>query len=65
MKLLPRKSQPERLLDSLGDSLGGLSGGTKRSSLVKAGLIAGGVAALTAGSAAISSLRRRNEASDS
>ena len=65
MRGLRRKSEPERLLDNLGDSLGGLPGGTRRSRLVKAGLIAGGVAVLTAGSAAISSLRRRMEASDS
>jgi hypothetical protein len=36
-----------------------------RSKLLKAGLIAGGVAALTAGSAAISSIRRRMEGNDS
>jgi hypothetical protein len=36
---------------------------THRDTLLKAGLIAGGMAALTAGSAAISSLRRRTEAS--
>ena len=35
----------------------------QRDTLLKAGLIAGGMAALTAGSAAISSLRRRTEAS--
>ena len=65
MRLLHRKSQPEGILESVGDSLGGLTGGAKRSSLVKAGLIAGGVAVLTAGSAAISSLRRRMGEGDS
>lgn len=65
MRLLDRKSQPENLLDSIGDSLGGLTGGPKRISLAKVGLIAGGVVALTAGSAAISALRRRMEGSDS
>jgi hypothetical protein len=72
MRLLQRKSQPEGLLDNLGDSLdhlgdalGGLTDRKKRSRLMKAGLIAGGLAALTAGSAAVSSLRRRMEASDS
>jgi hypothetical protein len=72
MRLLHRKSQPESLVDDLGDSLehlgdalDGLTGGTKRSSLVKAGLIAGALAAVTAGSAAISSYRRRIEASGS
>jgi hypothetical protein len=59
MKLPHRKTQPEGLLDTIGESLGGLAGGTKRISLVKAGLIAGGVVALTAGSAAVSALRRR------
>jgi hypothetical protein len=65
MRLLHRTSQQERPLDNLGDALHGLTGGTKRRSLVKAGLLAGGLAALTAASAAVSSLRRRMEASDS
>jgi hypothetical protein len=66
MRLLHRKGQSQRALDNLGDALddlgdalGGLAGGTKRGHLMRAGLIAGGVAALTAGSAAISALRRR------
>jgi hypothetical protein len=58
MRLPHRKTQPEGLLDTIGGSLGGLAG-TKRIGLVKAGLIAGGVVALTAGSAAVSALRRR------
>jgi hypothetical protein len=62
MNFLHRKSQPERLLDTLGDSLGGLA---RRSSLGKVSLVAGGLAALAAGSAAISSLRRRMGESDS
>jgi len=62
MRFLRTKSEPDRLLDMVGDSLAALSGGgVNRSKLLKAGLIAGGVAALTAGSAAISSLRRRIE----
>lgn len=65
MRLLHRKSDPDRLLDTVGDSLGALSGAANRSKLLKAGLIAGGVAVLTAGSAAISSIRRRMEANDS
>ena len=65
MRLPRRKSEPDRLLDTVGDSLAALSGGVDRSKLVKAGLIAGGVAALTAGSAAISSIRRRMEGSGS
>jgi hypothetical protein len=65
MRLLPTKSEPDRLLDTVGDSLAALSGGVNRSKLLKAGLIAGGVAALTAGSAAISAIRRRKEGNDS
>jgi hypothetical protein len=62
MRLFRTKSELESLLDTVTDSLAALRGGTNRDTLVKAGLIAGGVAALTAGSAAISSLRRRPEA---
>jgi hypothetical protein len=65
MRLPRTKSEPDRLLDTVGDSLAALSGGVNRSKLLKAGLIAGGVAAVTAGSAAISSIRRRTEGSDS
>lgn len=65
MRLLHRKSDPDMLLDTVGDSLGSLSGAVNRSKLLKAGLIAGGVAVLTAGSAAISSIRRRMEGNDS
>ena len=65
MRLPRTKSEPERLLDTVGDSLAALSGGVNRSKLMKAGLIAGGVAALTAGSAAISSIRRRMERNES
>jgi hypothetical protein len=65
MRLLRRKSTPDRLLDTVGDSFAALSGGATKSKLVKAGLVAGGVAALTAGSAAVSSIRRRLEGSGS
>ena len=72
MRLVQRKSEPERLLETVGNSLetvgnslGAVSGGVNRSTLVKTGLIAGGLAALTAGSAAISSIRRRMEGNDS
>jgi hypothetical protein len=65
MRLLRTTSEPDRLLDTVGDSLAAFSGGVSRSKLLKAGLIAGGVAALTAGSAAISSIRRRTEGGDS
>ena len=61
MRFLRTKREPDRLLDTVGDSLAALSGSVSKSQLLKAGLIAGGVAALTAGSAAISSIRRRME----
>ena len=64
MRLLRSKSEPDRLLDAVGDSLAALSGGVNRNKL-KVGLIAGGAAALTAGSAAISSIRRRTERTNS
>ena len=65
MRLVARKSEPERLLETVSNSVGAVSGGMNRSRLVKAGLIAGGLAALTAGSAAISSIRRRMDWNDS
>jgi hypothetical protein len=65
MRLVQRKREPDRLLETVSNSLGAVSGGVNRSMLVKAGLIAGGLAALTAGSAAISSIRRRMEGNDS
>ena len=65
MRFLRIKREPDRLLDTVGDSLAALSGGVNKSTLLKAGAIAGGVAALTAGSAAISSIRRRVEGNDS
>jgi hypothetical protein len=65
MRLLRTKSEPDRLLDTVGNSLAALSGGVSRSKLLKAGLIAGGMAALTAGSAVVSSIRRRTEGKDS
>ena len=65
MRPLRAKSEPDRLVDTVGSSLAALGGGVNRSKFVKAGLVAGGLAALTAGSAAISSIRRRMEGSDS
>jgi hypothetical protein len=62
VRLLHRKREPDRLLDSLGGSVGAVRDGVNRGRLVKAGLIAGGLAAITAGSAAVSSIRRRVEA---
>jgi hypothetical protein len=64
MRLRRTSSKPDRLLEAIGASIATLSGGT-RSKLLKAGLIAGGVTAVTAGSAAISSIRRRTEGSNS
>jgi hypothetical protein len=61
MRFLNRKSEPDRLLDTVGSSLDGLTDGLTKRRVVKAGLIAGGVAGLTAASAGISSLRRRLE----
>jgi hypothetical protein len=62
IRRLRAKSEPEALLDTVTDSLAGVRGGAHRGTLLKAALIAGGVAALAAGSAGISSLRRRTEA---
>jgi hypothetical protein len=62
MRPLRTKSEPQELLDSASDSLAAMRGRAHRNTLLKAGLIAGGLAALAAGSAAISSLRRRTEA---
>ena len=66
MRLFNRKSQLQRLLDTVNDTLdpsswksGELPGSAKA---LKTGLIAaGGVAGLTAASAGISSIRRRAE----
>ena len=62
MKLLHRKSKSEALRDALTGPLVAVRDRTQRESLLKAVLIGGGAAAITAGSAAISSLRRRIEA---
>jgi len=75
MRLFNRKSRLQRVLESLNDSLdalgtsaaGSVGSGKALKNAVpkdkarKAGLIAGGLAGLTAGSAGISSLRRRLE----
>ena len=63
MRIFASKRQRERLIDSASDSLGELRDGLSKRRLLKAGLIAGGLTALTAGSAGISSLRRRIEGS--
>jgi hypothetical protein len=54
-------SELERFLETADDTVQNLASGWSKGKVVKAGLIAGGLAALTAGSAAISSLRRRDE----
>jgi hypothetical protein len=73
MRIFNRRSRLQRLLDSVdipgGVKLGVPGGGGSAKALrnampekdtaMKAGLIAGGLAGLTAGSAGISSLRRR------
>jgi hypothetical protein len=61
MKAFDRKSEFERLLETADDAVHRLASGWSKGRVVKAGLIAGGLAALTAGSAGISSLRRRNQ----
>jgi hypothetical protein len=61
-RLFPGKSQQERLVGSVTDSLDSLSDGLTKSKARKAGLIAAaGFAGLTAASAGISSLRRRED----
>ncbi len=65
MRLLSRKSESERLLESISDSLDALGGTVTKARLLKAGLVAGGVAGLAAGSAGISALRRRTDGQDS
>jgi hypothetical protein len=62
MRILRTKNEREGLLDAVPDALTPARSGAHRAMLLKAAVVAGGVAALTAGSAAISSLRRRIEA---
>jgi hypothetical protein len=59
MRILGTKSEAEGLLDAVPDALTAVRSGPHRGLLLKAAVVAGGLAALTAGSAAISSLRRR------
>ena len=78
MSLFNRKSQLQRLLETVDDSLEkagairsvlpdvasspkALSASLPKGTGTKAGLIAGALAALTAGSAGVSALRRRRE----
>jgi hypothetical protein len=55
------KSEIESLVETVDGSLRRLGRNWSNSKVVKASLIAGGLAALTAGSAGISSLRRRED----
>jgi hypothetical protein len=61
MRPFDKKTELERLLETVEGSLNRLGRRWSHGKLVKASLIAGGLAALTAGSAGISSLRRREE----
>ena len=61
MRLGRSQSEPERLIGAVTESLANVRGNVERNTLLKAALVAGGLAALTAGSAAISSFRRRME----
>jgi hypothetical protein len=77
MRLFHRKNQLERLIEDVTDALvpqrgikarlpvigsgGGLKDAVPRDKAAKAGIVAGGLAGLTAVSAGISSLRRRQE----
>ena len=65
MRIFTRKSERERLIDSVSGPLSEIGDRLTKSRLLKAGLIAGGLAGLSVGSAGISSLRRRNEGHDS
>jgi hypothetical protein len=61
VRFLHTKPEPEKLFETVTESLAAVRSGERSGMLLKAALVAGGVAALTAGSAAISSLRRRVE----
>ena len=56
-----RTREPEKLRGPLRDALAAVRSDSRSRTVVKAALIAGGAAVLTAGSAAISSFRRRTE----
>ena len=61
MRLSRTKSEPERLRGTMTGALAGARKSPHRGTVLKAAAIAGGIAGLTAGSAAISSLRRKAE----
>lgn len=58
MRLPGRKSGAQRLLGAVADSVSAVRD-TDRRTVLKGAVVAAGAAALTAGSAAVSSLRRR------
>ncbi len=59
MRLPGRKSGAQRLLGTVTDSLSAVRDASDRRTVLKGAVIAAGATALTAGSAAVSSLRRR------
>jgi hypothetical protein len=59
MRFRRPKGEVERVLDAGSDSLDTVRSGRRSGSVLKIALVVGGAAALTAGSAAVSSLRRR------
>jgi hypothetical protein len=59
VRLLRRKREPERMVDRAGDWLESAVDRLPDRTMRNAGLLAGALAVLTAGSAGISSLRRR------
>ena len=61
MKPPQRKRKPEELLESISRPPSTLSDSVGTNKVAKAAMITGGVAALTAASAMVSSLRRRLE----
>jgi hypothetical protein len=61
MRAFTRKTKPKGPLETVSDSLHALSGSWTKGKVMKSGLIAVSLAGLTAGSAAISALRRRTE----
>jgi hypothetical protein len=61
MRMFNRKSELERLLETGEDTVHALVSGLSKRRLIKASLIGGGLAAVTATSAGISSLRRRDQ----
>jgi hypothetical protein len=61
MRPFTRKRDRNWLPEAISASLDSLRGGLTKGKVLKASLIAGGLAGLTAGSAGISSLRRREE----